>query len=230
MQLLYEQRKGQSLDKDKELQTKNDHENIVRHEFDLLSDKKSLMNRLKHQVNASMEAAKRDLEGRRQKLSLGNPLPRRAGEMYSFLAVVPWTASEQGELGVGCRSQGKFRDLNVDKGCQALENSDNQLVPTMLIGNIQQSAADVSKQSTRNTTNNIYFAAVVKIGTLRRILLEEESALTREYVNKCQQLHDQKTEEMKLKIQLHFLFGSIYYIGFLVPPLFALLPQYSSFG
>ncbi|PSN48134.1 hypothetical protein C0J52_05798 [Blattella germanica] len=36
---------------------------------------------------------------------LSNPLPRRAGEMYSLIAVVPWTASEHGELGVECKSQ-----------------------------------------------------------------------------------------------------------------------------
>ena len=45
--------------------------------------------------------------------SLGNPLPRRAGEMYSLLAVVPWTASEQGELGVGCRSQVIYIEMQL---------------------------------------------------------------------------------------------------------------------
>ena len=65
--MLFEQRKNDELCKKKNEDIKMAKEAVVRQKFELLTDKKILMNRLKQKVEFGMEAAERNLQLRRQK-------------------------------------------------------------------------------------------------------------------------------------------------------------------
>jgi hypothetical protein len=65
--MLAEQRKMEESTREKSENIKENRGLIIRHEFDQATERKGLMNKLRHGVTAGLEAAGRDLQVRREK-------------------------------------------------------------------------------------------------------------------------------------------------------------------